>query len=66
MAAIAALLALFAAIGIAHAQAPDTILLNGKTSVDIDGTLVAVQISVNLTIIGSKELPRDADSPAPT
>jgi hypothetical protein len=34
--------------------------LNGKTTIDIDGTPVSVQIGLNLTIIGSKELPGDA------
>jgi hypothetical protein len=33
--------------------------LNGKTMVEVDGTPVAVQIGLNLTIVGSKELPRD-------
>jgi hypothetical protein len=33
--------------------------LNGKTTVDVGGTPVAVQIGLNLTIVGSKELPRD-------
>jgi hypothetical protein len=33
--------------------------LNGKTTVEINGTPVSVQIGVNLTIVGSKELPRD-------
>ena len=37
--------------------------LNGKTSVEINGTPVSVQIGLNLTIVGSKELPQDqADS----
>jgi hypothetical protein len=31
--------------------------LNGKTTVEIDGVPVSVQIGVNLTIVGSKELP---------
>jgi uncharacterized Zn-binding protein involved in type VI secretion len=31
--------------------------LNGKTTVEIDGTPVAVQIGLNLTVVGSKELP---------
>jgi hypothetical protein len=39
--------------------------LNGKTTIMIDGTAVEVQIGVNLTIIGSKELPPDAASPSP-
>ncbi len=33
--------------------------LNGKTTLDVGGTLVSVQIGMNLTIVGSKELPRD-------
>jgi hypothetical protein len=48
--------------------------LNGKTTIEIDGTPVAVQIGVNLTIVGSKELPPEetpvkavaAAAPAPT
>jgi hypothetical protein len=40
--------------------------LNGKTSIDIGGTLVSVQIGLNLTIVGSKELPQDGGAkPAP-
>lgn len=31
--------------------------LNGKTKVDVGGVKVACQIGLNLTIIGSKELP---------
>jgi hypothetical protein len=34
--------------------------LNGKTMVEINGSPVSVQIGLNLTIVGSKELPRDA------
>jgi len=34
--------------------------LNGKMNVEIDGKVVAVQIGMNLTIVGSKELPQDA------
>jgi hypothetical protein len=34
--------------------------VNGKTMVEINGTPVSVQIGLNLTIVGSKELPRDA------
>jgi uncharacterized Zn-binding protein involved in type VI secretion len=30
---------------------------NGKTTVNVNGTPVAVQIGLNLTIVGSKELP---------
>lgn len=33
--------------------------LNGKTMIDIGGTQVSVQIGMNLTIVGSKELPAD-------
>jgi len=33
--------------------------LNGKTSIDVGGTLVSVQIGMNLTIVGSKELAKD-------
>ena len=33
--------------------------LNGKTTIEIDGKPVAVQIGLNLTIVGSKELPKD-------
>jgi hypothetical protein len=35
--------------------------LNGKTVVEIDGKRVAVQIGLNLTVVGSKELPRDEE-----
>ena len=38
--------------------------LNGKTMIDVGGTLVPVQVGLNLTIIGSKELPKDAVKPA--
>ena len=34
--------------------------LNGKTSIQIGGVPVAVQIGMNLTIVGSKELPKPA------
>lgn len=33
--------------------------LNGKTTIEIDGKAVPVQIGLNLTIVGSKELPKD-------
>ncbi len=40
--------------------------LNGKTMIDVGGTLVPVQIGLNLTIVGSKELPGEAQAhPAP-
>lgn len=32
--------------------------LNGKTTIDVGGKSVSVQIGMNLTIIGSKELPK--------
>jgi hypothetical protein len=37
--------------------------LNGKTMIDIGGKQVSVQIGMNLTIVGSKDLPKD-DAPA--
>jgi hypothetical protein len=36
--------------------------LNGKTNIDVGGTLVSVQIGMNLTVVGSKDLPRDQSS----
>jgi hypothetical protein len=33
--------------------------LNSKTMIEIDGVPVSVQIGMNLTIVGSKELPKD-------
>jgi hypothetical protein len=33
--------------------------LNGKTTIDVGGTRVSVQIGLNLTVVGSKELPRE-------
>ena len=33
--------------------------LNGKTVVDVNGTKVTVQVGVNLTVVGSKELPKE-------
>ena len=36
--------------------------LNGKTTVEVDGTPVSVQIGLNLTVVGSKELPLEAGS----
>jgi hypothetical protein len=38
--------------------------LNGKTTIDVGGTPVVVQIGLNLTIVGSKELPQEADGAA--
>ncbi len=34
--------------------------LNGKTEIDVNGVTVTVQIGMNLTIVGSKELPKEA------
>jgi hypothetical protein len=34
--------------------------LNGKTTIRIGDTPVSVQIGMNLTIVGSKDLPKDA------
>ena len=39
--------------------------LNGKTTVEVNGTPVAVQIGLNLTIVGSKELPLDEPASEP-
>ncbi|HKX28824.1 MAG TPA: hypothetical protein VJ302_14095 [Blastocatellia bacterium] len=36
--------------------------LNGKSVIDIDGKQVTVQIGMNLTIVGSKDLPQDEAS----
>jgi hypothetical protein len=33
--------------------------INDKTTVEIDGKPVSVQIGLNLTIVGSKELPQE-------
>jgi hypothetical protein len=33
--------------------------LNGKTVIDVNGKAVSVQIGMNLTIIGSKDVPKD-------
>ncbi len=33
--------------------------LNSKVTVEIDGVRVPVQVGMNLTIVGSKELPQD-------
>ena len=38
--------------------------LNSKATVEIDGVRVSVQIGLNLTIVGSKDLPKDDASPA--
>lgn len=36
--------------------------LNTKISLEVDGVRVPVQIGLNLTIVGSKELPQDGGS----
>jgi hypothetical protein len=36
--------------------------LNGKTMVEVDGLPVAVQIGLNLTVVGSKELAKEGGS----
>ena len=33
--------------------------LNGKTTLTVDGKPVSIQIGMNLTIVGSKEAPRE-------
>jgi hypothetical protein len=38
--------------------------LTGKTTVEIDGVAVPVQIGVTLTCIGSKELPKESKTAA--
>lgn len=38
--------------------------LNNKTTMDIGGTTVTVQIGMNITLVGSKELPGRAEAPA--
>jgi len=38
--------------------------LNGKVTVEVDGRPVQVQIGLNLTIVGSKELPKDGPEAA--
>jgi hypothetical protein len=39
--------------------------LNGKTIIEVGGTPVSVQIGMNLTIVGSKELPQDVEVAKP-
>jgi hypothetical protein len=38
--------------------------VNDKTTIEIDGQPVSVQIGLNLTLVGSKDLPQDAASGA--
>lgn len=33
--------------------------LNGKMTIDVGGKVVTVQIGMNMTIVGSKELPKE-------
>jgi hypothetical protein len=40
--------------------------LNGKVAIEVDGKPVQVQIGLNLTIVGSKELPKDGPDEAGT
>jgi len=37
--------------------------LNGKSTIQVGGQPVSVQIGLNLTIVGSKEMPQDAPAP---
>lgn len=38
--------------------------LNEKITLEVGGVPVPVQVGLNLTIVGSKELPPDADTPS--
>ena len=38
--------------------------INDKLQVEVAGQLVTVQVGLNLTIIGSKDIPQDASSPS--
>jgi hypothetical protein len=38
--------------------------LNGKMTIDVGGTPVSVQIGMNLTVVGSKDLPQDGSDHA--
>jgi hypothetical protein len=38
--------------------------VNDKMTVDIGGVDVTVQVGMNLTIVGSKDLPQDSSAPA--
>jgi hypothetical protein len=38
--------------------------INGKSSIKVGDKAVSVQIGLNITIIGSKELPQDGDGAA--
>lgn len=36
--------------------------LNGKVVMEVDGQPVSVQVGLNLTLVGSKELPKDGEA----
>jgi hypothetical protein len=38
--------------------------LNTKVTVEVDGVPVQAQVGMNLTIVGSKELPKDDEQPS--
>ncbi len=38
--------------------------ISSKMNIEVAGASVTVQVGLNLTIVGSKELPRDTPSPA--
>ena len=38
--------------------------LNGKTMIEVGGKQVSVQIGMNLTVVGSKDLPKDSAAKA--
>jgi hypothetical protein len=38
--------------------------LNGKATLEIDGKPVQVQIGLNLTLVGSKDLPKEGQAAA--
>jgi hypothetical protein len=40
--------------------------LNGKITIEIGGMHVPVQVGLNLTVVGSKELPPDTAAPGPS
>jgi hypothetical protein len=33
--------------------------VNAKTMIEVDGKMVSVQVGLNLTVVGSKDLPRE-------
>ena len=38
--------------------------VNGKASIQVDGKPIQVQVGMNLTVVGSKDLPRTPSAPA--